>query len=49
MRLAALILLALVGVASITAGVAFIYWPAAFVVFGVLCVAVALVVEVRDT
>ena len=49
MRLVALILLALVGVASIVAGVAFIFWPAALVVFGAFCVAVAFVVEVRDT
>jgi hypothetical protein len=49
MRLAALVVLALVGVALMAAGVAVIYWPAALILVGVLCVAVAFVVEVRDT
>lgn len=49
MRLALLIALAVVGVASTVAGVALIYPPAALIIFGVACVAVALVVEVRDT
>jgi hypothetical protein len=48
MKLAVLIALALVGVAFVTTGAALIYPPAAFILFGVACVAVALVVEVRD-
>ena len=49
MRLFALIALALVGVVCTTVGVALVYPPAAFILFGAACVAVALVVEVRDT
>lgn len=49
MRLALLVALALVGLASIVVGVALIYPPAAFIVAGVACVALALVVEVRET
>ena len=48
MKLAALVLLAVVGVICATLGVALIYPPAALILFGVACVAVALVVEVRD-
>jgi len=48
MKLAVLIALAIVGVGFVTAGAALIYPPAAFILFGVACVAVALVVEVRD-
>ena len=49
MRLFALIALAIVGVVCTTLGVALIYPPAALILFGVACVALALVVEVRDT
>jgi len=49
MRLAALILLAVVGVACTTVGVALIYPPAALILFGAACVALAFAVEVRDT
>ena len=49
MRLALLILLALVGVTCTTVGVALIFPPAALILFGAACVALALVVEVRDT
>ena len=49
MKLAALFVLALVGVMCAAAGVALIYPPAALIFVGVLCVAVAFVVEVRDT
>jgi hypothetical protein len=48
-RLFALIALAIVGVVCTTLGVALIYPPAALILFGVACVALALVVEVRDT
>lgn len=49
MRLALLVLLAVVGVACVVAGVAFIYWPAALILFGAICASLAFVVEVRDT
>ena len=49
MRLAFAVLLAVVGVACITAGVAVIYWPAALILFGAVCASLAFVVEVRDT
>jgi hypothetical protein len=49
MRLALLVALAVVGVICTTAGVALIYPPAALILFGATCVALALVVEVRDT
>ena len=49
MRLAILIALALVGAFCITLGVGLIYPPAALILFGGLCMAVAFVVEVRDT
>ena len=49
MRLFALIALAIVGVVCTTLGVALIYPPAALILFGVACVALGLVVEVRDT
>lgn len=49
MRLALLAVLAVVGVICSTVGVALIYPPAALILFGAACVAVALVVEVRDT
>ena len=43
------LLLAIVGVLTAVAGVAWIYPPAALILFGGLCVAVSLFVEVRDT
>ena len=43
------LLLALVGVGCLVAGAAWVYPPAGMLLFGALCVAVALVVEVRDT
>ena len=49
MRLALLIALAVVGVACVAVGVALIYPPASLIFVGVSCVAVAFVVEVRDT
>lgn len=49
MRLLLLAVLAVVGVLCVTAGVALIYPPAALIVFGAACVAVALRVEVRET
>jgi len=48
-RLALLVALALVGAALVVAGVAWIYPPAALILAGAACVAVAFVVEVRDT
>lgn len=48
-RLLLLAVLAVVGVLCVTAGVALIYPPAALIVFGAACVAVALRVEVRET
>ena len=41
-------LAAVFGAACVVAGVALIYPPAALILFGSLCVAVALVVEVRS-
>lgn len=49
MRLALLVALAIAGVVCVAVGVAFIYPPAALIFIGVSCVAVAFVVEVRDT
>jgi len=48
MKLAALVVLAVVGLACVTAGVALIYPPAALILFGAVCASLALVVEVRD-
>lgn len=48
MRLALLIALALVGVVCATVGVALVYPPAALILFGAACVALALRLEVRD-
>ena len=47
--MALLAVLALVGLACVVAGTALIYPPAALILFGAACVAVAFVVEVRDT
>ena len=49
MRLAALVVLAVLGAILIASGVALIYPPAALILVGAACVALALVVEVRDT
>lgn len=49
MRLALLVALALVGVVCVTVGVALVFPPAAFIVFGAACVALALRLEVRET
>lgn len=48
MRLALLVALAAIGVICTTVGVALVYPPAALILFGAACVALALVVEVRD-
>lgn len=49
MRLALLTLLAVLGGASVMVGVALIYPPVALILFGAACVALAFLVEVRDT
>ena len=49
MNQTAVILLALVGVLAVVAGVAWMYPPAAVITAGVICVALAFIVEVRDS
>ena len=47
-RLALVAVLALVGLGLVTAGIAFIFWPAALVVAGALCLAAAVLIDIPE-